>query len=108
VYLNRAVHSVDATHDEFNAALFTVIHVNVNNIITCVPFLKPGIDRLNTGTLTSDVHLLVPFGVGSSSATAYASRHRKTSKPRSSMPLSRLCTINSRTMQREPSSTSSN
>ena len=49
-------------------ALYTQIHLNISIIASCVPFLKPFTDSLQTGLLTSDLHTLTP------SSTRYASR----------------------------------
>ncbi|KAL8682987.1 MAG: hypothetical protein Q9186_000982 [Xanthomendoza sp. 1 TL-2023] len=56
VYINNASSSSDHPRDDFPAVMVTSIHANLSILITCVPFIKPVMDSLQTGILASDVH----------------------------------------------------
>lgn len=58
VYLNAASESVDHPYDDFITVLITSVQANLSVITTCVPFIKPIIDSLQTGILASDIHTL--------------------------------------------------
>lgn len=42
--------------DDFPVAMATTIHVNLSIIVTCIPFIKPVMDSLQTGILASSIH----------------------------------------------------
>lgn len=56
VYLSRSLRSSDQPFTEFNAAIMTETHVNLSVIVSCIPFLKPVMDSLQTGALASNIH----------------------------------------------------
>lgn len=58
VYLASASRSSDRTFADFKTALVTEIDMNLSIIFACFPFLKPVMDGLQTGLLTSDIHIL--------------------------------------------------
>ena len=59
VYLNSASRSADHPFDDFTAVLASSIQANLSVIVTCIPFIKPVMDSLQTGILVSDVHTTV-------------------------------------------------
>lgn len=58
VYLSSAAKSSDRTFADFNTVMVTEIDMNLSIIFACFPFLKPVMDGLQTGLLTSDIHIL--------------------------------------------------
>lgn len=56
IYLSRSLRSSDQTYTDFNAAIMTETHVNLSVIVSCIPFLKPVTDSLQTGALASNIH----------------------------------------------------
>lgn len=62
--INDLTSTEDPSYDVFMTALYTQIHMNVSIILSCVPFLKPFTDSLQTGILTSDLHTLTPANTG--------------------------------------------
>lgn len=58
VYLSSAAKSSDRTFADFNTTIVTEIDMNLSIIFACFPFLKPVMDGLQTGLLTSDIHIL--------------------------------------------------
>ncbi|KAL8698019.1 MAG: hypothetical protein Q9224_002049 [Gallowayella concinna] len=56
LFLSSRVFSSDHPRDDFPAVMVTSIHANLSILITCVPFIKPVMDSLQTGILASDVH----------------------------------------------------
>ena len=58
IYLSSAAKSTDRTFADFNTAIVTEIDMNLSIIFACFPFLKPVMDGLQTGLLTSDIHIL--------------------------------------------------
>ena len=56
VYLNSASKSVDHPFDDFSTVMLSSIQANLSVIVSCMPFIKPVIDSLETGILASDVH----------------------------------------------------
>ncbi|MCJ1456073.1 hypothetical protein MMC28_006430 [Mycoblastus sanguinarius] len=55
-FINKAKDSHGHFVDNFNIAVVTVAHINLNTIVTCFPFIKPITDSLQTGILMSDLH----------------------------------------------------
>ncbi|KAL8952508.1 MAG: hypothetical protein Q9222_001576 [Ikaeria aurantiellina] len=56
IYLNQVSKSSDHPKDDFSVVMATTIHVNLSIIVTCIPFIKPVMDSLQTGILASDIH----------------------------------------------------
>jgi hypothetical protein len=56
--------------------IFTTAHIHSSVIITCVPFLKPVLNGLQSGILAGDVRSLAPIG---GSAYLFSSARRKPS-----------------------------
>lgn len=85
VYLNSASRSTDHPFDDFTTVLTSSIQANLSVIVTCIPFIKPVMDSLQTGILVSDVHTTISprhpsFALrwlGSSSATRAGSGSNK-------------------------------
>ena len=78
-FINKAKDSHGQFADNFDIAVLTVAHINLNVIVTCLPFIKPVTDSLQTGILASNLcgelsaghssHLMKPLG-NTSSASA--------------------------------------
>jgi hypothetical protein len=58
VYLNASAESNDHPYDDLTRVMITSVLVNFSIIITAIPFLKPVMDGLQTGILTSDLRSL--------------------------------------------------
>jgi len=58
IYLNSSAKSSDHPYDDFAGVMITSVLVNFSIIITAIPFLKPIMDGLQTGILTSDLRSL--------------------------------------------------
>lgn len=56
--MDRLHSSADPSSESFMPALYTQIHMNMTIIISCIPFMKPFTDSLQTGILASDLHAL--------------------------------------------------
>ena len=81
VYLNARSNSADATFDDFATALITSIHVSLSITVSCIPFIKPVMDSLETGILASDVH-----SSSQDAKSGYALRWPGTSSPGKARP----------------------
>ncbi|MCJ1465194.1 hypothetical protein MMC07_003810 [Pseudocyphellaria aurata] len=55
VLLKATVNSADHPYDDFAVAITTIVHINISIIVSCIPFLKPVMDSLQTGVLASDL-----------------------------------------------------
>lgn len=60
VFLSAFSNSTDHPFDDFSTVLTTIIHINFSIIVSCVPFLKPVMDSLQTGVLASDLRTRNP------------------------------------------------
>lgn len=60
VFLNDASFSSDRAFDDFNTVLLTSIHTNLSIVVTCIPFVKPIMDGIQSGILASDVRSQAP------------------------------------------------
>ncbi|KAI4221145.1 MAG: hypothetical protein LQ349_007916 [Xanthoria aureola] len=56
VYLNNASKSPNHSMVDFPVVMATTLHVYLSVIVTCIPFIKPVMDGLQTGILASNVH----------------------------------------------------
>jgi hypothetical protein len=54
--------SNDPSYDAFMPTLYTIIHMDISIIVTCIPFLKPFTDNLQTGVLAGDLHTYASEG----------------------------------------------
>ena len=60
VFLSAFSNSIDHPFDDFSTVLTTIIHINFSIMVSCVPFLKPVMDSLQTGVLASDLRTRTP------------------------------------------------
>lgn len=56
VFINKAKDSHGHFADNFNIAVLTIVHTNLNVIVTCLPFIKPVTDNLQAGILARNVY----------------------------------------------------
>lgn len=56
VYLNSASKSVNHPLDDFSTVMSSSVQANLSVIVSCMPFIKPVMDSLETGILACDVH----------------------------------------------------
>lgn len=61
VFVNASSGSIDHPFDDFHLAITTIVHVNLSIIVSCIPFLKPFMDSLQTGVLASDLRTRHPI-----------------------------------------------
>lgn len=61
VLVNASSDSIDHPFDDFHLAITTIVHVNLSIIVSCIPFLKPFMDSLQTGVLASDLRTRHPI-----------------------------------------------
>ncbi|MCJ1426815.1 hypothetical protein MMC29_004718 [Sticta canariensis] len=60
VFLSAFSNSIDHPFDDFSTVLTTIVHINFSIMVSCVPFLKPVMDSLQTGVLASDLRTRTP------------------------------------------------
>ena len=65
VFVNASSHFVDHPFDDFDITITTVAHINLSIIVSCIPFLKPFMDSLQTGVLASDLRSRHPIPTSS-------------------------------------------
>ena len=58
VYLRQAFQSHDRPFADFYLVLLTSLHVNMSVLVTCIPFLKPIINGIQSGILAGDIRSL--------------------------------------------------
>jgi hypothetical protein len=58
VYLRRAMRSHDRPFADFYLVLLTSLQVNTSILVTCIPFLKPIINGIQSGILAGDIRSL--------------------------------------------------
>lgn len=75
VFLN---HASERVFDDFNIVLLTSIHANLNIVLTCIPFLKPVMDGIQSGILASDIRSLAPI---TSSGYLFSTNRKRSGKP---------------------------
>jgi hypothetical protein len=54
--------SNDRSYDAFMTVLYTLLHMDISIIVSCIPFLKPFTDNLQTGILAGDLHTYTAGG----------------------------------------------
>ena len=57
MFLTSALESSDKPFDYRKPVLVTLAHVNTSILVACIPFLKPFMQRLDSGLLTSDLRV---------------------------------------------------
>ena len=57
VFLHANGSSADHPFADFTTAVATSVHVNFSVVFTCLPFLKPVVDNLQTGIMAGAVHI---------------------------------------------------
>jgi hypothetical protein len=70
VYISSANSSSDRPFNEFNAVIATQIGVNLDAILTCLPFLRTFMEHVQHGVFTSDLRKAP--GYGGKSMMSYA------------------------------------
>lgn len=58
VYLRRETQSNDYPFTNFYFVLLTSLHVNMSVLVTCIPFLKPIMNGIQSGILAGDIRSL--------------------------------------------------
>jgi hypothetical protein len=77
MYVIDTLGSSDRSYADITPMIFTTTHINSSVIITCIPFLKPILNGLQSGILAGDIRSLAPLG---SSAYLFSSAHRRASE----------------------------
>jgi hypothetical protein len=80
MYRNQIGSEWDPTFSEANVAIATSVAMNAAIIASCVPFLKPLVDSMQTGWSNSDVRQGLGFTVLYTQSSANASRLRSFNK----------------------------
>ena len=90
IFLSSALDSSDKTFDYRRAVLVTLAHVNASILVACIPFLKPFMQGLDSGLLTSDLRVRGPprsHAINTSSDNRMEKSNRSKGHPLKTMPV---------------------